>query len=586
MDPSASLLVPASGAATPSILLVTIDTWRWDHIGASGQGRAETPNLDRLASEGVYLPKVQTTCPLTTPAHATILTGLLPFHHGIRDNQHFKLKPDVVTLAQRFREASYRTAAVVSGAPLRRGYGLDRGFDSYDDQGLGTQGDSATTPSSRSAKLTTARAVDWLAAQPPGASVFLWVHYYDCHEPYMPPSPFLERFAGHPYAGEVAWVDDRLGPLFERTRSDATRSWIIAVTGDHGEGLGDHGERTHGILLYGPTVDVPLILWTGAAGAATRPGPPGGPAGAGPGPFSLLDVAPTLAALAGLPPWPVDGVSVFSEGASDRWLAAETAYPALGYGLNPGALLRKGHLVRLDQGSEEVYDLQSDPGETSNLADSGQGSAFIREAAAQRGRLLGPESSLLTATLTLPPEQLAALRSLGYVSSGRTGSSWRKVDLRSFAQDFSRMDEARRLFSTNRRAEALAAYDALLAAYPNSTLAWQERGQVLAALGRPEEAARSFGRALTLDPRDAISSLNLGNLAVARGDLQRAESFFKQSLASEEGQPEGQLNLALLYLHMLGRPNDAKPHLRRFLELAPDNPEAPKARELLSGIKE
>jgi hypothetical protein len=171
-------------ADPPSVLLVTIDTWRWDHVGASGRGKVATPHLDRLAAEGTYLARVQTTCPLTTPAHATILTGLTPRAHGIHDNQHFVLAPSAVTLAERFQRAAYDTGAFVSGAPLRRAYGLDRGFGTYDDQGLALEALDRSAPPSRRAGETTARALAWLGSRAPGRPSFLWVHYYDPHEPY------------------------------------------------------------------------------------------------------------------------------------------------------------------------------------------------------------------------------------------------------------------------------------------------------------------------------------------------------------------------------------------------------------------
>ncbi len=189
---------PAAAGRHPSILLVTIDTWRWDALGVSGSGRVATPRLDALASGGVYLRKVQTTCPLTTPAHATILTGLLPRRHGVRDNAHYRLNPGVETLASVLARAGYFTAAVVSGAPLRKLYGLDRGFASYDDSGLLGEGEEAFVPSQRPADRATDRAVSALASLPAGRPAFLWVHYYDPHIPYAPPEPYRSRYAAAP----------------------------------------------------------------------------------------------------------------------------------------------------------------------------------------------------------------------------------------------------------------------------------------------------------------------------------------------------------------------------------------------------
>ncbi|HJQ96796.1 MAG TPA: sulfatase-like hydrolase/transferase [Candidatus Polarisedimenticolaceae bacterium] len=534
------------------MLLVTIDTWRWDHVGASGRGRVATPHLDRLAAEGTYLPRVQTTCPLTTPAHATILTGLTPRAHGIHDNQHFALAPGVTTLAERFRDAGYDTGAFVSGAPLRRAYGLDRGFGTYDDQGLVVTRADPSAPPSRNAGETTARALSWLGARSKDRSVFLWVHYYDPHEPYE-----------GSYREEIERVDDRIGTLLAALPRD--RRWIVAVTGDHGEALGDHGENTHGVLLYSATLDVPLIVSPAIPGA-NRDAPVG-----------LIDVAPTLAEMAGLPASPYDGRSLVGGPMGERWLDAEGAYPRTGYGLNAAYLVRRGSMVQIDHGASEVYDLATDPDEAHDLAASQP--AFVAAALARQREVF--DDAMLTPTLTLRREDLDALRSLGYAGSARPSASPRRVDLRRFVIDLQGLSSARALAAAGRHAEAFVAYDAFLAAYPASGLAEQERGQALAALGRFDEASRAFARALSLDPADAISALNLGNIAVMRGDLASAERMFLASLAIEEGSPEAHLNVAVLYLYKLDRPQDARPHLERFLALSPEDPEAGKVRRLL-----
>lgn len=551
------------------MLLVTIDTWRWDHVGVSDRDLVATPNLDRLAAGGTYVPRVGTTCPLTTPAHATILTGLAPRRHGIHDNQHFVLRPHATTLAERFRSAGYDTGAVVSGAPLRRTYGLDRGFLFYDDQGLGVAAGAASAPASRPADETTRRALAWLSARADERPRFLWVHYYDPHEPYDPPEPFRSRYRERPYAGEVAFVDDRLGTLLDAVRKDGARRWIVAVTGDHGEALGDHGEATHGVLLYGSTVDVPLIV-VPALPAVPRDGPIG-----------LIDVAPTIADLAGLPPLRADGSSLASGVEPDRWLDAESAYPLTGYGLNPAFRQRRGSLVYLDHGGSEVYDLASDPDEEHDLAGTEGASGFLREATARREAAFGGEAEL-EPTLSPAREHVEALRSLGYVGGPRPDRRGvHAVDLRRFVADLARLGGARRLAGEGRHAEALAVLDALASGYPASGLIEQERGRSLAALGRLPDAERAWGRALTLDPDDAIAALDLGVVALAKGDLASAERLFKASLAMEEGQPEAHLNLGLLYAYKLNRRQDAKPHLERFLALAPGDPEADKVRALL-----
>lgn len=566
--------VPVGGP--PSVLLVTLDTWRWDHIGASGSGLVETPRLDALARRGLYVRRVQSTCPLTTPAHASILTGLWPSKHGVRDNFHFSLKEGVPTLAAAFGREGYATGAMVSAAPVRRTYGLDRGFAHYDDQGIRHESDDAIVPASRPGAATVERALAWLGERSPGSPVFLWVHLYEPHAPYAPPPAYAERYPGRPYAGEVAYSDELIGRLLDAVEADARRDWVVAVTGDHGEGLGDHGEETHGLLLYGSTVDVPLLLWR----ASPLPE-------AGRGPFSLVDVAPTLAALAGLKPFPCDGTDLFGPDPGPRWLAAESAFPALSLGLAPPIRLRRGTTAFLDQGGgPEVYDLGADPMEGNDLSGSSASAGLVRDAARVRQSLFGAsmEADLTRGTLKLSGEEMAALKSLGYIGGGPSGGKFERVDLRRFASEFSGLQVARRACEARRYEEAARIYGAFLKKYPRASKVHQELGTTYLRMNRPDEAEACFVRALKADPADAVSSLNLGNLRMMKQDPRGAERFFLQSLRAEEAQPEVHLNLGLLYADFLQRPGEAGRHLSRFLELAPEDPEAPQVRAMLARL--
>jgi choline-sulfatase len=566
-----------SGAKGPtSVLLITIDTWRWDHVGASGKGLVETPHLDAVARAGVYIPRVQTTCPLTTPAHATILTGLLPFHHGIRDNFHFALKPGVPTLSEAFREAGYETAALVSGAPLRRVYGLDRGFSLYDDQGIKHGREDELVPASRPGAITVERALAWLKSRPAGSKVFLWVHLYEPHAPYEPPSPYKERYTGRLYAGEVAYADELTGRLLDAVQGDSSRRWIVAITGDHGEGLGDHGEETHGLLLYGSTVDVPLILW--ASTPLQKPGE---------GPFSLVDIAPTLAALTGLRGFPCDGVNLIEMDGRQRWLGAESAFPALSLGLAPPVRLRRGALAYLDQGgAPEVYDVMADPKEERDQSGATQGQGMVRDAVRVRPSVFGSamERDLIRGTLALSPADLAALRSLGYIGGGSSPSQFKRTDLRRLASEFSDLQVARRVYQEGKYADAVAIYQRFLSKYPRASKIQQELGTTYLRMSRSRDAESAFSKALQADPADAVSALNMGNLRIMQEDLRGAEKFFLQSLRAEEAQPEAHLNLGLLYANYLHRPLEARRHLDRFLELEPDAPEVSSVKTMLQGL--
>ena len=259
-------LATALDPERPSLLLVSIDTLRADHVGVYGAVDARTPVIDRLAAEGTRFTTAIASAPLTLPSHASILTGLYPPHHGVRYNGISRLLPSFDTLTERLRDAGYATGAVVGSAVLAGKYGLDQGFDHYDDD-TRSRGDPAERPASE----VTDGALAWLEhAERP---FFLWVHYYDPHERYAPPAPFADRFAGRPYDGEVAYVDAELGRLFDSlaARGELDEA-LIVVTSDHGESLGEHAELTHSYSLYDAVLAVPLVF----RGPGVPPAPPRG----------------------------------------------------------------------------------------------------------------------------------------------------------------------------------------------------------------------------------------------------------------------------------------------------------------------
>lgn len=237
------LWMPSASVQTAryNVLLVTIDTLRADRLGCYGYAGAATPVLDALAARGVRFATAIAHVPLTTPSHASILTGLTPLRHGVRDNGDFVLPDRIPTLAEAFHDAGYRTAAFVSGFPLDRRFGLARGFDTYDDHLPHGEDRRRSAYVERPADQTTAAVRSWLEGGTP-SPWFLWVHYFDPHSPYEPPPDFAARFAGRPYDGEVAFVDAQIGVLLAllEAKGLAPRTRVL-VTADHGESLGEHG---------------------------------------------------------------------------------------------------------------------------------------------------------------------------------------------------------------------------------------------------------------------------------------------------------------------------------------------------------
>src|ERR1051325_7581503 len=249
---------PAAPPPRPSILLVTLDTTRADAVGPEARG-VETPAFTALAARGMRFRFAYATVPQTLPSHASMLTGLYPAGHGIHENaRHLGEAQPLV--AQKLPDAGYRTRAFVPAFELARRFGLARGFDTWDE-------DFGQGAAERTAKATTDRALAFLkerSEQP----FFLWVHYYDPHYPYTPPSPYRERYAQQPYLGEVASMDEQLGRLVQAFEQNAAGEKAIVVVGDHGEGLGDHREQQHGNLLYQSTMHVPLLV----VGPGVKPG--------------------------------------------------------------------------------------------------------------------------------------------------------------------------------------------------------------------------------------------------------------------------------------------------------------------------
>jgi arylsulfatase A-like enzyme len=383
------LQVPASSVQQPDILLITIDTLRADHLSCYGYKTGTSPNLDQLASQGWRFENAYSAVPVTLPSHATILTGVYPATHGYHDNAYFP--PSATPLiSEILKKQRYYTAAFVSGAPLSGSFGLDRGFDYYDDEFPGRE---------RIAKETTERALQWLksASHP----FFLWVHYYDPHAEYNPPEPFRSDYSTAPYDGEIAYVDSQIAKLFHAIGSED----LVIVTADHGEGLGEHGESTHAVFLYNSTLHVPLILR----------GPNMAPKVLSEA-VTLCDIVPTIIDITKISTQQrFDGTSLLAKQAN-RTLLAESLYGQRNFGYAPifaGIQEQKKFILAP---AAEFYDLHSDPQEKINLFPKTKPAKWEKSAREYANQV----SKNPTRNEPLPPEQLEKLRSLGYISATST----------------------------------------------------------------------------------------------------------------------------------------------------------------------
>ncbi|MDX1390408.1 MAG: sulfatase, partial [Acidobacteriota bacterium] len=297
-----AVILVAGGCSDPvppsefSVILVTLDTTRADRIGAFGGEAVPTPNLDRAADEGVVFENAVSPVPLTLPAHGSIMTGRYPASHGVRHNGIYRLRGSEITLAERFAEAGFATAAFVGAYVLNAGFGVEQGFSTYDDlpfDSYASEGLPGLYEAQRTADEVNAAVFDWLDHRPDGR-FFLWVHYYDPHDPYDPPEKPSRTLHGSGYDREISYIDACFGDLVRRLeRDDLLDRTLLVVVGDHGESLGEHHEKTHGVFLYKGAVDVPfLIRAPGLVPEGRRVS----------GPVGLVDVAPTLIDLLGFAP--------------------------------------------------------------------------------------------------------------------------------------------------------------------------------------------------------------------------------------------------------------------------------------------
>ncbi len=556
--------VPSAGA---SLLLVTLDTWRWDYIGVSGGGKVATPNLDRLAREGVYEPEAETPYPLTSPAHGSLLTGLLPLHHGLLDVIGYRLAPGTPTLAEAFQAKGFGTAAFISSIVLDRRHGLDRGFQAYDEGSVG--GRAAPDPNlpERDGAETTAAALRYLAGRPPGEPLFLWVHYYDMHWPYRSRSVYDAKYPGDAYAAQTAFVDDEVGKLVAALRADAGRSWRLILVGDHGEGFFDHHEKGHGMALYRSTLHVPLILYP-------KPSRPLAHAK----PWRLEDLDPTAREWFGLGAAGVsDGESLFRAGGSGRLLPSLTVQPSVRYNVNPCLGVRRDALMYMRHGAEELYDLAADPGESRDLAgDPGHRKIFQELRAACDGALPAEKlQGVLSRAVPTQQVDLQGLQGLGYIGGYVPDMGRRqRAHIHQVCDDEAAFEHAKQVYRASRDPDPMQrAYEELLGRYPRAALFQQQFGLFLLGQRDLEGAAVAFERALRVNARDTVSLVNLGGLELARGWVDRARLLFESALALDPDDPVSHKNLGIIYSQYLKDPAKAVAHYRRYLEIGPDSDE-------------
>jgi choline-sulfatase len=541
---------PSAPAQKPNVLLVTIDTLRADRIG-----RGLTPAIDALAARGVRYTNARATAPLTLPSHVSIMTGALPPEHGVRVNGvALGVRP---TLARQFAGAGYRTGAFVGAYVLDRRFGLSGGFATYDDRIPRDASGSARLEAERRGDAVVSSALAWLS-QAGVQPFFAWVHLYDPHAPYEPPQDALAHAgasATRAYDGEVAFADAQVGRLLDWLRSSgqADRT-IVAVTADHGEGLGDHGEATHGMLAYDSTLRVPLVV----AGPASVDLP--AKAGSYAEPVSLADLAGTLLQAAGIA---VPAGMRSGPLGSDGEAYAESKYPEAAGWHDLAALAFDRWKVILSSNAE-LYDLQNDPGETRNLA--GEKLAVVEGAR----RRLAALRSVKGAEAAVPADTADRLRALGYVSGAASSPGDNAPNPASAIASWNSFErELTRLTAGGARG-ALPGLTRLARAHPDSAVFQATYARALNETGRPAQAVDIYRRLVARHPSDAAMYHDLAVAAAAAGMIGEAMRAEQASLALQPSNAAASNGLGLL-LAQQGKPAEAAVQFERATQDDPSN---------------
>lgn len=558
-------LAPGVSQQDLNVVLITLDTMRWDRLGAYGDRTAQTPNLDRLAAEGVLFEQAITSVPLTLPAHSTLFTSLLPPRHGVRDNGGYVLDPKHTTLATVMKNGGWNTGAFLGAFVLDSKFGLDQGFDTYHDRFDVSKYKSVSLGDvARIGGDVVDNALPWLDAHA-DTRFFAWLHFYDAHTPYDPPEPFKSRFRQQPYAGEIAYVDAQVGRVLQwlDTRRIADRTVVIAI-GDHGESLNEHREGTHGLFIYDATTRIPFIVrapfdrMRGRRVAST---------------VRSEDLMPTLLdLLAQRGPDVMEGrslVPLLTGDATDLELDAysESLYAFNHYGWSELKALRSGRFKYIATTRPELYDLERDPGELTNIYDERR--QLADRMAAELERLALEEARVENGPSTVDPETRERLAALGYIGSfnnapRKTGEllpdpkdKIEIFNLMTSAQEGGRdgsestIERLRRVvgmdpdildawvmlgneyFRQHDHAAALEHYKRALAIRPDYDLATVNLAAAYRALGDYEAALVGYERYLERDPKNAWVRYQMGEMFVDLGQLDKAEEAFKQSLIDD-----------------------------------------------------
>jgi arylsulfatase A-like enzyme/Flp pilus assembly protein TadD len=605
---AAAQKTPPRPAPRPNLLLVTIDTLRPDHLRCYGYEQIQTPRIDSLAADGIRFEQAYTPVPITLPSHTVMLTGTYPMMSGMHDFSGNNLNPEQATLATVLRARGYDTGAVIAAAVLDRRFGLNHGFDFYYDHfNFSRLAESNLDFMERPANEVIDQALKWLA-KPRTRPFFLWVHLYDPHHPYSPPAPFNQTYKANLYDGEIAFADTQLGRLlgYLKQRGVYDRT-VIALSGDHGEGLGEHGEKTHGFFIYNSTLHVPLIIKPSAdlkfSNHLVKKD------------VSLVDLMPTLLGVLRAPiPANVQGKNLAAlvlRGTEMETspLYSETYLPRIHFNWSELRGFSAGNYHFIDAPKPELFDGIKDPGETHNLyADKDAVGSEMRSQLTASVRRYTTEHEMAQKS-TLDPQLADRLRSLGYTAfaSGEDSAvSDRKLpDPKDRIQVYETVSEALddsqhgrypesieklkstlsteeksvpihyllglNYYRTKEFANSVAEFKKALDISPNYMLAVFNLGLASAALGDDAEAVKYLKRTIELDPTNFGAAFDLGATYLHQNMMEESTAAFRQSVTINPDFGPGYRALGEMLVYQ-GKLDEGLKELRTAARLAPNDP--------------
>lgn len=559
-----------------NVLLITIDTLRADHLGCFGYAGASTPSIDRLASAGVRFERTHAHNVITLPSHSNILTGLYPITHGVRDNSGFRLPTSLPTLATLLKARGFACGAFVGAFPVDSRFGLDRGFDVYDDNYGDATGAADFRFVERRAEEVVTPFLAWLDGLPPTAAGlaaaggrpgwFAWVHFYDPHSPYDPPEPFKTKFAGRPYDGEISYADSQVGRIVDHLREGGRlRSTCIIVTADHGEGLGDHGEGTHGLFAYESTLHVPLII--DGPGFSSR---------VVHSPVRHIDVVPTILDLLRAPiPGSLNGRSLLPllKGTGDS-PPADSYFEAMTASLNRGwAPLRgiiSGPYKYIDLPIAELYEIDTDRGERTNLVNVRP--EIVRSLRAQLAGL--DRTGGRVDRVAEDPETLEKLKSLGYVSTEgpvqTKSASLEEDDPKRLIELDNLLNDAIVAAGSGDLQRARDELESIIEKRPTMSVAYSHLAYVYREMGLPEKALQTIRRALERGIDSPELRIRLGLFLDEAGKSKEAVAILEKAVTETADNTDGLTYLGMACAHA-GDPARAIQTFRKIVDANPGN---------------